>query len=326
MSFSDALLLIESGIYNKDLHHKFWYNKKFDQGVRRKLLRIASDFIENSKITAEIDDIQLTGSLSNFNYNKHSDLDVHILLDYSTVNDDTDLVKQALDGKRFVWNLRHNVVIRGHEVELYYQDTNEPHIASGLYSLLNNEWLIEPTYDPPSVDLRDVSKKSHSIIDQIERLKDEVTHNDCPHQAKILYKFGKRIKSKLGKMRTEGLHREGEFSVENLAFKQLRNGGAIGMLIDLITTSYEQIYSEHVNVGPDKQDDSTFMSFFSHPEKKGPRQQKWGTGGGRLHQNFVPDMHKTDPELNNKIDSIKSEYFLKIEVYIFFMALGFRAF
>ena len=51
MSFSDALLLIESGIYNKDLHHKFWYNKKFDQGVRRKLLRIASDFIENSKIT-----------------------------------------------------------------------------------------------------------------------------------------------------------------------------------------------------------------------------------------------------------------------------------
>ena len=95
MSFNDALLLAESGIYNKDLNHKFWFNKKFDQGVRQKLLKISDDFITNSKIDIDVDDIQLTGSLANFNYNKHSDLDVHILLDYSSLNDDTDLVKAA---------------------------------------------------------------------------------------------------------------------------------------------------------------------------------------------------------------------------------------
>ena len=161
MLFNDAVLLVESGIYNKDLNPKFWYNKKFDQGVRKKLLNIVNDFTaENTFI---IDDIQLTGSLANYNYNKHSDLDVHILLDFSNINDDTDLVKQALDGKRFVWNLRHNIVIRDHEVELYYQDTNEPHIASGLYSILKDEWLVEPTYDPPSVDMNDVKKKANSI-------------------------------------------------------------------------------------------------------------------------------------------------------------------
>ena len=108
MLFNDAVLLVESGIYNKDLTPKSWYNKKFDKGVRQKLLNIVN--ASTAEHTFIIDHIQLTGSLANYNYNRHSDLDVHILLDFSNINDDTDLVKQALDGKRFVWNLRHNIV------------------------------------------------------------------------------------------------------------------------------------------------------------------------------------------------------------------------
>ena len=303
MPFSDALMLVESGIYNKDLNHNFWFNKQFNKVIREKLLRIAGDFIRDSKVVATIDDIQLTGSLANYNYNKYSDLDVHILLDFSKINEDSALVKQALDGKRFIWNLRHSIILRDHEVELYFQDTKEPHIASGLYSILKDEWLTEPKYNPPNVDIRDVNKKASSLVDLIEHLKHEISLNDCPIRAKTLHKFGKRLKSKIGKMRTEGLQREGEFSIENLAFKQLRNNGAIGLLIDLITKSYEQIYSEHTIA--DKKDDSSFMSFFDPTEKKGPRQQKWGTGGGRLHQNFLPDMHKTDASLNRKIETLR---------------------
>lgn len=311
MSFRTAALFAESGLYNKDLHSKFWFNKKFDQGIREKLLRIAQDFIENSKVDVEIDDIQLTGSLANYNYNKHSDLDVHILLNYSKINDDTGLVKQALDGKRFVWNLRHNVVIRDHEIELYYQDTKEPHIASGLFSLADNKWLIEPKYNPPTIDIADVDKKAHSILDHIDRLYNEINDNDDSEHAKVLHRYGRKLKEKIHKMRKTGLEREGEFSIENLAFKKLRNSGSIGTLIDLITKSYEQIYSE--NVEPDlKIDSSTFRKFFngeSEPAdpmfKKGPRQQKWGTGGGRLHQNLVPDMHKVDGSLNNKVETLR---------------------
>ena len=46
--------------------------------------------------------------------------------------------------------------------------------------------------------------------------------------------------------------------------------------------------------------------------KKGPRQQKWGTGGQRLHQNFVPDMHKVDASLNNKIEILRKTPGLKV--------------
>jgi hypothetical protein len=46
------------------------------------------------------------------------------------------------------------------------------------------------------------------------------------------------------KMRKEGLAERGEFSVENLVFKKLRNEGYIQNLIDLISRSYEKIYNE----------------------------------------------------------------------------------
>ena len=105
---------------------------------------IAQDFYSIFKIDLPIEDIQLTGSLANYNWTPKSDLDVHVLIDFSKVDPNKDLVERALDGQRFIWNLRHNIIIRGHDVELYIQDVNEPHVASGLFSLQRNEWIKTP--------------------------------------------------------------------------------------------------------------------------------------------------------------------------------------
>jgi len=306
MSFDTAILLAESEIYNKTLNTKFWFNEEFSKTIREKLLNIAFDFIESSKVDPElITDIQLTGSLANYNYTKYSDLDVHILLDFTLINDDKALVKSALDGKRFIWNLRHDIIIRDHEVELYFQDDNEPHIASGLFSILKNEWLITPVYDPPNVDMSDVDRKAGSIRDHIEKLEHEVSINNDPNDAKQLHEYGVKLKRKISNMRQSGLERDGEFAIENLAFKALRNDESIGTLIDTISKAYSQIYSESVT--GDAPDTSTFARFFNAGDinKKGPRQQKWGTGLGRQHQNFVPDMHKADGSLNSKIEQLR---------------------
>ena len=123
----------------------------------------------------EIYDITLTGSNSNYNYNEYSDLDVHVLIDFKDINEDEKLVKKALDGPRFVWNLRHNVNLRGHDVEMYMQDKDEPHVASGLYSLKDNKWITEPSYDPPSIDINDVFKKAGAIEADIQILKEKVS-------------------------------------------------------------------------------------------------------------------------------------------------------
>jgi hypothetical protein len=59
-----------------------------------------------------------------------------------------------------------------------------------------------------------------------------------------LYNHSEKVKSKIMKMRKDGLAERGEFSVENLVFKKLRNEGYIQNLIDLISRSYEKIYNE----------------------------------------------------------------------------------
>ena len=232
--------------YNETLNEKFWSeDKEFDPGIRDKLLSITDDFIDNLDLEGvDIYDVTLTGSSSNYNYNEYSDLDVHVLIDFKDINNDEELVKKALDGQRFVWNLRHNVSLKGHDVEMYIQDKDEPHVASGLYSLKYDKWITEPSYDPPSIDIRDVFKKSSAIETDIAILKERVLMARG-EEAKELYNKAKALKQKISKMRQRGLAREGEFSIENLAFKVLRNSQVIGDLIDLVSASYDRIYTEN---------------------------------------------------------------------------------
>ena len=154
------------------------------------------------------------------------------------------MVKKGIDGQRFIWNLRHNIVMRGHDIELYLQDVNEPHVASGLFSLLNNEWIRVPQYNPPQIDERDVQKKFEGIVNDIDQLESKLQSNDPEISPRDLYDHAEKLKTKIMKMRKEGLAERGEFSVENLVFKKLRNEGYIQNLIDLISRSYEEIYNE----------------------------------------------------------------------------------
>ena len=243
--------------YHDELNPVFWTKKVkgddvewvFDERVRKKLLKIADEFFEKfDDILKEKDivDIQLTGSIANFNYTPLSDLDVHVIVNLEGIDDENPkILKSALDGIRFVWNLRHNISIRGYDVETYVQDEKEPHVASGLFSLLNNKWIKNPVYDPPEIDEQDVEKKFSSIAYEIDQLHTRlISLTPLPQNAKELYKRGVKLKEKIMKMRKEGLSKEGEFSIGNLAFKKLRNGGYIEKLIDLTSEAYDKIYTE----------------------------------------------------------------------------------
>lgn len=237
-------ILNEGEFYQNELNTLFWTNSQFDSSIREKLLQIANEFYQTFKLEIPISDIQLTGSLANYNWTPKSDLDVHVLIDFSKLNPDIALVKKGIDGQRFIWNLRHNIVMRGHDVELYLQDVNEPHIASGLFSLLNNEWIRIPKYNPPQIDEMDVQKKFEGIVNDIDQLNANLESGSSAISPRELYDHSEKVKSRIMKMRKEGLAERGEFSVENLVFKKLRNEGYIQNLIDLISRSYEKIYNE----------------------------------------------------------------------------------
>lgn len=230
--------------YQKSLCPDIWENGVIIQRIETKLLRIARDFYEELNIEAEILDIVLTGSLANFNYTSDSDLDIHIIIDFFEINEDTELVKKAIDGQRFIWNLRHNIVIKGHDIELYIQDKSEEYTSTGIYSLLNHKWVIAPKYNPPNVDTKDVDVKYDARLYDIEQL-DKLSKTSLdPNEAQEYYTKAKDLKTKIMKARKSGLSSEGEFSIENLVFKKLRKNGKIKKIIDITSKFYDMIYSQ----------------------------------------------------------------------------------
>lgn len=233
----------ENQFYKGELNSIFWQDGKFNPEVRTKLLQIATDFYTDLKVDAPIIDVHLTGSLANFNWTEHSDLDVHVILDFKEIGEDIDLVKAALDGKRFIWNLRHPVKISGYDVELYAQDKDEPHVASGLYSLMKDEWITEPQPSNPQIDERDVMRKVAAYKIEIEELEKEIKKADSDEAREAMDRIS-ALKQKIMKARKEGLAQNGEFSIENLVFKTLRNDGWLERLIDLGATAYSHTYSE----------------------------------------------------------------------------------
>lgn len=236
--------IVENKFYQSDLNPKFWKKDEFDPAIREKLLKIAKDFYKDLDITIPVDDVQLTGSLANYNWNKHSDLDVHLIMDLSKINQDVALVKKGLDGVRAVWNQRHPVVIKGHDVELYAQDINQLHMASGLYSLLKGEWIRKPEYDPPTIDPKDVSRKVEAYGNEIDSLKKRLK-SASPEEAQVIMDYAGALKKKLSRARDEKLvYKGGEFSIENLVFKEMRNNGMFGDLINIRSEAYGKIYSE----------------------------------------------------------------------------------
>ena len=91
--------------------------------ITERLLKIANDFIKELGLDKFIiQDIVLTGSLANYNWSKYSDYDLHIILDFSQVDENVDLVDKYLNSQKTLWNRNHTIIINGHEVEIYFQD------------------------------------------------------------------------------------------------------------------------------------------------------------------------------------------------------------
>lgn len=204
--------------------------------IQEKLEKIAKDFHEYIGVNVPIEDIWFTGSLANYNWTDFSDVDLHILIDYDLIPGDEGFVRDYLGGKKSIWNDKHEITIRGFDVELYAQDTKEPHRSTGVYSIQNEDWVRKPSLEKPEVDRASVKEKVKSIADRIE----EIEALEDPDKTQIK---GEKLKDKIKKMRQSGLERAGEFSSENLAFKYLRNNGYLERLFNAVRVSYDKTMS-----------------------------------------------------------------------------------
>jgi len=232
---------------HESLAPNIWNDGEINPKIGRRLLKIANDFIDGLPVEVNVEDITLTGSLANFNWSNYSDVDLHIIVNFLEVDENLVLVKSFFDNARMKWNNGHNIRIKGYDVEIYVENSGESHKSSGVYSILNGEWIKEPKRYQSSIDFTGARRKAEDIEFQVNIVSNLIT----AHKNKVALQNIDRIKRKIKNMRRAGLESpRQEFSVENIAFKILRRNDTLGFLNDLKKRAYDDMMS--MNEEPDE--------------------------------------------------------------------------
>jgi hypothetical protein len=208
------------------LNPKLWDDNRLKKGLNAKFIRIAKAFYDFLEIDVPVLDIILIGSNANYNWTEHSDIDLHVVIDYQAVNKNLHLVKNYMMAKKSIWNTNYPLTYQGMSIELYAQDWNEKlHSTVGQYSLTKGKWIKKPNADIISIDDDIIDEKAQPIEYQIDALQE----SDPKLHVKI-----ENILLRLRTLRQTGLEAEGEYSIENLAYKKIRNSGRLDRLKELL--------------------------------------------------------------------------------------------
>jgi len=233
---------IKSLSVKEKLNDDIWTkDKKLKPEIRERLLTLAEDFYKELDIPwAELEDIRFTGSLANYNWSKYSDVDLHLVIDYTLVDENVDLVEEYFKARKSLWNDYHDITIHGFDVEIYVEDAQGEHFSSGVYSVLMDEWVIEPKPQSPNIDKLAIKNKAKVIMRLIDDLVvDKLKEGDYDGAIKAAELMSEKIK----KMRQGGLESGGEYSVENLTFKILRRNGTLDKLYATKLDAYDKMMS-----------------------------------------------------------------------------------
>ena len=207
---------------HNNLNPNLWDGEDLRTDVRVALLKIAKEYYSFLDVQAPVLDVVVSGSQANYNYTKHSDLDLHLIMPYSKVQCDME-VGELFDTKRKLWKENHNITIRGVPVELYVEDVEEP-AHSSTYSLVRGKWISQPTIpDASSYDEPEVQR----LVEIWERV-----INAAVGTGKLA--LCEKVRDLLKAFRQAGLDKGGEYNAANLAFKSLRNDGLVGKLMSTI--------------------------------------------------------------------------------------------
>jgi len=213
-------------------------NYRMFNDIREKLLSTAKYFVEFTDVKdfklpkLPVLDIIMTGSLANYNWSKYSDIDLHLVMDMSALDDLTKTILQAyFKQKKEEFAENHNVTIFEYEAELYIQDAaDESMVAAGIYSVLRDSWNKFP--DKTEVDWELVKRKSADYMDRIDDVEGSLDFGSIKDHDSLINKVN-LIWKKIKNNRKVGLAEDGEFSVENLVFKVLRRNGYIGKILEI---------------------------------------------------------------------------------------------
>lgn len=253
--------------FHNRLNPRLWgSDEHLHPEVRQALLAIADDFRTFLGVpTLKIKDITVSGSNAAYNYTPHSDIDLHLVVEFPEEN--ADIYQELFNAKKYQYNDQHHITIGDSDVELYVQPANETQVSQGVYSVRDDQWLSVPRRKRAKIDDMSVRHKYEDLVARIKAASDSQDLN-------AIDSLIKKIKI----MRGTALEENGEFSTENLAFKMLRAQGYIEQLYqarnlahDRLLSIDEDAYSTPDGVAPttcmflnEEPDNSSYHEFFDY--------------------------------------------------------------
>ena len=226
----NSFKLSDAVTFHDKLNPKLWNSAKLRPEVKDQLIKIAEDFLTELGVhDLDVKDITISGSNAAYSYTKYSDLDLHILVDMGNLPVD-EVYKELFNAKKTIYNDSHDIKIHTIPVELYIQDSRQPVVSLGEYSVMNDEWIKIPTKRRSDFDQTATKSKYEKLLSLIEMALKSRKYSKIKHIIDTIKRY-----------RQTGLDKGGEFGPENLAYKMLRSQGYITKLYDLRDKLHSEI-------------------------------------------------------------------------------------
>jgi hypothetical protein len=217
---------------HQTLNPKLWKGNQLQPDIESALIKVAKDFKKCIDVPFDVVDVRVTGGQVSYYDTEHSDLDLHLIADYSSVSCDREAA-ELFDAKRLLYKAKYDVTVRGIPVELYVEDLDHPAV-SAAYSIMKRTWITTPKKDIGPFDVDEIKRMSQiwsTVIGHSLELND--------------VKTAQKTMNLLRKFRHLGLKSGGEYSTANLVYKTLRNSDLIKNLQNYI----DQEHDRNLSVG-----------------------------------------------------------------------------
>lgn len=233
MTVTDKIREMQEDIEKHDtLNPLLFDDTKLKPEVKQKASEVADELLAALKdvgLEIKIKDLVITGSNASYNYTKDSDIDLHLIADMEGLTDPEGLYPIIFDSFRSAFNRKYEIDFYGIPVEVYIESADTPVVSNGIYSILNDSWVKEPENEEiPEIDLEELDQILQPWKDRYEKLISDIKADTSTDETPI-----DDFLNELYELRAEGLKGEGEYSFENLTFKELRNLGCLDNLKEL---------------------------------------------------------------------------------------------
>ena len=210
--------------------------------VREALLNIYNDFLKSNftdnSVTIPVVDLHLLGSQAGYNYTEHSDIDLHLLVNFELLYEKDEVLQLLYQTVTRKFNSDLDITVKGIPVELYIQDLKSVNKSTGVYSVFEDRWIQEPGQPP------EISQETLETANEIANELIAATQAVLDNKNQVTFADVEKLINDIYIVRKQSLTEFNEFSAGNLAFKILRNTG----LLDEVKELHKELRGEELSL------------------------------------------------------------------------------